>query len=50
VAPHVNYVLGPCVGIHHVLVLRWLHILTVQVRDDDCVGHECSDVEAQLMR
>ena len=35
---------------YHVLVLGWFNMLTVQVRNDDCVGNKYSDIEAQLMR
>jgi len=42
VASHVNYMLDPCThnlyNAHHVLILR--HILTVQARDNDCVGND----------
>ena len=32
------------------LVLRWFNMLTVQAGHDGCVGNECSDIEADLMR
>jgi len=40
VAPHINY------NAHHMLVLRWFNMLTVQAGDNDCVGKKCSDIEA----
>ena len=37
-------------NVYHVLVLRQFNMLIVQAGDDNCVGNECSDVEAELMR
>lgn len=37
-------------NVYHVLVLRQFNMLIVQAGDDNCVGNECSDVEAALMR
>ena len=35
-------------NVYHVLVLRQFNMLIVQAGDDDCVGNECSDVEARV--
>jgi len=33
-------------NVHHVLVLRWLDMLTVRAGDDNCVRNNCIDIKA----
>jgi len=51
--PHVNNALAPvCVfNAHHMLALRWFNMVAAQAGgDNDCLGNECSDIEAELMK
>ena len=49
--PHINNALVPvCVcNAHHMLVIRWFNMVATQA-GDDCLGNECSDIEAEPMR
>jgi len=52
VARHANYALGPrmCIQCTAHLVTFAVTLRQLQREDDNCVGNECSNIKAELMR